>query len=98
MTRTQPIETCPTEAASLSETLWLQHTGSLSEFRNAKPGETGDRNVFRVPGYVNLDLVQQEFFNALSEKHKSARFALRLSTSPILNEWDNTTPVARALV
>jgi hypothetical protein len=29
---------------------------AFQHFRNAYPGETGERNVFRVPGYVDLDM------------------------------------------
>jgi hypothetical protein len=31
-------------------------TAIYQGFRNAYPGETGPRNVFRLPGYVDLDM------------------------------------------
>ena len=35
------------------------------------PGETGDRNVFRLPGYVNLDMgLSKSFDLPWSENHK----------------------------
>jgi hypothetical protein len=44
---------------------------AYSSFRNAYPGETGDRNVFRLPGYVNLDLgLSKSLIMPWSEKHK----------------------------
>jgi hypothetical protein len=57
VTRIKPIETCPTRGGSGPPKLFGCNTlAAYQSFRNAKPGETGDRNVFRVPGYVNLDL------------------------------------------
>jgi hypothetical protein len=44
---------------------------AYQSFRNAKPGETGDRNVFRVPGYVSLDLgLGKSFSMPWSERQK----------------------------
>jgi hypothetical protein len=44
---------------------------AYDSFRNARPGETGDRNVFRVPGYVDLDLgLGKSFSMPWSERHK----------------------------
>ena len=72
VTRTQPIETCPTRGGSGPPKLFGCNTlQAYQSFRNAKPGETGDRNVFRVPGYVNLDLgLGKSFSMPWSEKHK----------------------------
>jgi Carboxypeptidase regulatory-like domain/TonB dependent receptor len=56
--RVQPIETCPTRGGgTVAPKLFGCNTlAAYQSFRNAKPGETGDRNVFRVPGYVDLDI------------------------------------------
>ncbi len=36
--------------------LFTDPVAAYNSFRNARPGETGDRNVLREPGYSNLDL------------------------------------------
>jgi hypothetical protein len=44
---------------------------ALNSFRNARPGETGDRNVFRLPGYQTLDLgLSKSVTMPWSENHK----------------------------
>ena len=44
---------------------------AFNSFRNARPGETGDRNVFRLPGYQTLDLgLSKSFTMPWSEDHK----------------------------
>ena len=46
-------------------------TSSRDKFRNARPGETGDRNVFRLPGYQTLDLgLSKNFTIPRGENHK----------------------------
>jgi len=71
-TRIQPIDTCPTRGGTDAPKLFGCNTlAAYRSFRNAKPGETGDRNVFRVPGYVDLDVGLGKSFNMpWSEKHK----------------------------
>ncbi|MGB8508819.1 MAG: hypothetical protein WCD76_10460, partial [Pyrinomonadaceae bacterium] len=45
--------------------------GAYRSWRNAKPGETGDRNVIRLPGYVALDMgLGKTFTMPWSENHK----------------------------
>jgi hypothetical protein len=39
-------------------------------FRNALPGETGDRNVLRIPSYISLDMGLGKSFNMPWENHK----------------------------
>jgi hypothetical protein len=40
-------------------------------FRNALPGEAGDRNTLRIPGYINLDLgLSKDFKMWYSETHR----------------------------
>lgn len=44
---------------------------AFNSFRNARPGETGERNTFRLPGYSALDLGLSKSFNMpWSENHK----------------------------
>jgi len=43
----------------------------FNSWRNARPGETGDRNVLRLPGYQTLDLgLSKSFTMPWSESHK----------------------------
>jgi len=44
---------------------------ALNSFRNALPGETGQRNIFRLPGYSTLDMgLAKEFSMPWHEGHK----------------------------
>jgi hypothetical protein len=44
---------------------------ALNAIRNARPGETGQRNAFRLPGYSTLDLgLSKSFTMPWSENHK----------------------------
>lgn len=49
----QPIQPCPSRATL--QLFACNNTEAFQNFRNAYPGETGARNVFTLPGYVNLD-------------------------------------------
>jgi hypothetical protein len=71
-TRIRPIDTCPTRGGTDAPRLFGCNTlDAYRSFRNAKPGETGDRNVFRVPGYVDLDMgLGKSFKMPWSERHK----------------------------
>ena len=71
-TRIHPINVCPTRGGTDPPKLFGCNTlDAYRSFRNAKPGETGDRNVFRVPGYVDLDMgLGKSFTMPWSEKHK----------------------------
>jgi hypothetical protein len=51
---TQPIEPC---VSKVSAKLFGCNTqAAYQSFRNPYPGESGMRNVFRLPGYVGLDM------------------------------------------
>lgn len=58
--RVRPVETCPTRGGSLFGACLLE---AYSSWRGAFPGETGDRNVIRLPGYVNLDMGLSKSFD-----------------------------------
>jgi len=70
--RARPIDTCPTRGGVDAPKLFgCNTTAAYRSFRNALPGETGDRAPFRLPGYVTLDLgLGKEFTMPWSEKHK----------------------------
>jgi hypothetical protein len=66
--RIAPVTTCPTRGGKL---FGCNTLAAYKSFRNARPGETGDRNVLRLPGYVNLDLGLSKSFNMpWGENHK----------------------------
>jgi Carboxypeptidase regulatory-like domain len=70
--RAKSIESCPDRGGLVAPKLFgCDPTGIYQSFRNARPGESGDRNVFRLPGYVALDMgLSKEFTMPWSEKHK----------------------------
>jgi hypothetical protein len=73
VTRIRPIKTCPTrgDATTPAKLFGCNTLEAYQSFRNAKPGETGDRNVFRAPGYVVLDMgLGKSFQMPWSERHK----------------------------
>jgi hypothetical protein len=72
VTRIRPVETCPTRGGIDPPKLFGCNTKqAYQSFRNARPGEVGDRNVFRVPGYVSLDLgLGKSFSMPWSERQK----------------------------
>lgn len=68
-TRTNPdIRPCPVRGGAL---FGCNTTEAYRSFRNAYPGETGDRNVFRLPGYWVLDMgFGKSFTMPYNENHK----------------------------
>lgn len=58
VTPTGPIHTCPTRLEFGTPKIFggCDVNKVYQSFRNAYPGETGPRNIFRYPGYVDLDL------------------------------------------
>ena len=67
-TRIRPVESCPTQGGKLFGACLLE---AYKSWRGAYPGETGDRNVLRMPGYVNLDMgVAKTFDMPWSESQK----------------------------
>ena len=66
--RIRPVETCPTQGGKLFGDCLLE---AYRSWRGAFPGETGDRNVLRLPGYVNLDMgLSKSFDMPWSENQK----------------------------
>lgn len=72
-TQITKVKPCPTRGtATVAPKLFGCNTQAAYEsFRNAYPGETGMRNVFRLPGYVAADLgLSKSFSMPWNEKHK----------------------------
>jgi hypothetical protein len=56
-----------------TQNVFADPQAALNSFRNALPGETGQRNVFRGPGYSTLDLgLSKAFSMPWNENHKLA--------------------------
>jgi hypothetical protein len=53
--RIRPINSAPTKSGDYPN-LFKDPAYAYQSFRNAMAGETGDRNIFRRQGYINLDM------------------------------------------
>ena len=89
--RVRPVDTCPDRGGVISavnpsgapKLFGCNTQEAYDSFRNARPGEVGDRNVFRVPGYVDLDLgLGKSFTMPWSERHK---LQIRVETFNVTN-------------
>ncbi len=69
--RLTPFETCPDRGGINAPSLFAcNKNGIYQSLRNARPGETGERNTLRLPGYVVLDMgIAKKFNLPWSEKH-----------------------------
>ena len=58
VTPVNPVHTCPNKPSNGTPKLFgsCDVNQIYDNFRNAYPGETGPRNFFRMPGYVDVDL------------------------------------------
>jgi hypothetical protein len=54
--RLSPIKSSATKGGRIPPNLFSDPDQAYRTFRNARPGETGDRNVLRLPGYIALDM------------------------------------------
>jgi hypothetical protein len=69
--RTRPIKSSPTRGSDTAPNLFSDPTFAYQSFRNARAGETGDRNALRLPGFVTLDIgLGKSFSMPWSERHK----------------------------
>ena len=70
--RTRPVQSCPTrgENGETPSLFGCDRTQAYQSWRNAKPGETGDRNVIRLPGYMGLDMGLAKSFSLPWENHR----------------------------
>jgi len=70
--RIVPIKSSPSStSADGRPNLFNNVEQAYQSFRNARAGETGDRNVLRAPSYVTLDMSLNKSFNMpWSETHK----------------------------
>lgn len=71
--RLRPVQSCPTRGENGEDPnlFGCDRLNAYQSWRNAKPGETGDRNVIRLPGYVSLDLgLAKSFTMPWGENHQ----------------------------
>jgi hypothetical protein len=70
--RVTGVNSCATRGdVSAPKLFGCDTQGAFRSWRNARPGETGDRNVIRLPGYINLDMgLAKSFSMPWSEGHK----------------------------
>ena len=67
--RVRPITASPGNFNG-SPNLFSDPTAALQSFRDARPGEPGDRNVLRGPGYITLDAGLYKTFKLPWEGHR----------------------------
>lgn len=69
--RRVPIQSTPTRGGLRPPNLFSDPVAAYRSFRNARPGETGDRNVLRSPGFVTFDMgLGKSFRMPWSENHR----------------------------
>ena len=69
-TRVQPIESSPTgNGFEGKPNVFSDRLAAYRSFRRARPGEDGDRNVLRAPGYIALDMGLYKSFKLPWEGH-----------------------------
>ncbi|HEX8147435.1 MAG TPA: TonB-dependent receptor [Pyrinomonadaceae bacterium] len=66
--RVAPLRESPTRGPG-DPNLFADPTAALRSFRDARPGEAGDRNIIRGPGYISLDAGLYKSFKMPWEGH-----------------------------
>jgi hypothetical protein len=68
--RVQPVQSSPTRNGSNgTPNVFSDPVAVYRSFRPARPGEVGDRNVLRAPGYIDLDMGLYKSFKLPWEGH-----------------------------
>ncbi|MCA1630938.1 MAG: hypothetical protein LC774_11485, partial [Acidobacteria bacterium] len=82
--RIAPIEANPNRGnGTTPANLFSDPAAAFHSFRSGRPGERGDRNIFRAPGFVTLDLgLGKTWSMPWSERHK---LQLRWETFNVTN-------------
>ncbi|MBA3241723.1 MAG: hypothetical protein H0T60_10905, partial [Acidobacteria bacterium] len=65
--RVRPLDSSPTLTGEPN--LFSNPQTAFASFRSARPGEAGDRNILRYPGYVSLDAGLAKNFKLPWEGH-----------------------------
>ena len=69
MVRVRPLTTDPSKNVNGEPNLFSDPQAAYRSFRDPRPGEAGDRNVFRYPGYFALDAGLYKTFKLPWEGH-----------------------------
>ncbi len=69
MVRVRPLSSSPSRNVDGEPNLFSDPEAAFLSFRDPRPGEGGDRNVFRNPGYVSLDMGLYKTFKMPWENH-----------------------------
>lgn len=84
--RIRPIESCPDRGGTEAPKLFgCDPTGIYRSFRNARPGESGERNTLRLPGYVSLDIGLAKKFRMPWGRDGGHSLELRLEAFNVTN-------------
>ncbi|QUW04214.1 carboxypeptidase regulatory-like domain-containing protein [Chloracidobacterium validum] len=70
--RIRQISTSPTRGNNPN--LFRDPVFASQSFRSAKPGETGERNIFRLPAFANLDISLAKSFTMPWSEQQSLQF------------------------
>jgi hypothetical protein len=70
-TRVRPVQF---GAVRSTQNAFIDPQAAYNSFRNARPGETGERNVFRGPGYQTLDLALAKSWKMPWNENHSLQF------------------------
>ncbi len=65
--RVRPLSSSPTRAGEPN--IFSDPTQAFQSYRSARPGEVGDRNILRYPGYFSLDSGLSKIFKLPMEGH-----------------------------
>lgn len=90
-TRIADVKPCPTRGGSLYGCNTLE---AYNSFRSPYPGESGERNVFRLPGYWVLDMGLGKTFNLPNEGRK---FQIRWEVFNVANTQKMGNVAANAI-
>lgn len=90
--RTQPIETSPCRGnATVAAKLFCDTTTAYQSWRNARPGEAGDRNVLRNVGYFSLDMGLSKSFKFKESISLQLRFeAFNVTNTQRMGAFDTS--------
>ena len=69
--RIAPVESNPNRGGASPPNLFADADAAFHSFRSGRPGERGDRNIFRYPGFVTMDMgMFKSWAMPWSENHK----------------------------
>jgi|SoiMethySBSTD1v2_1073268.scaffolds.fasta_scaffold27429_3 Cna protein B-type domain. len=90
--RTRPIETSPCRGnGTVSAKLFCDTRNAYQSWRNARPGEAGDRNVLRNVGYFSLDMGLSKSFKFSESINLQLRFeAFNITNTQRMGAFDTS--------